>query len=145
MKPKTVDAMKRKRVVIDTNILVSGLLNPSGAPGRIVDMLLNDDFELAVDDRILLEYQQVLTRPKFGFAPSDVYQLIAFIKIVTLSMTVQPMKIQLPDLKDQPFLEVVRAANADAIVTGNMKHFPNVPDAVTPGDFVQNFLNTNQP
>ena len=82
--------------------------------------------ELAIDDRILLEYQQVLSRPKFGFAPTDLYQLIFFIKITGLSMSSWPLKIQLPDPKDQPFLEVARAANADAIVTGNMKHFPTV-------------------
>jgi len=43
------------KIVLDTNVLISGMLNPSGPPGRIVDFLRTEVLQLAVDDRILAE------------------------------------------------------------------------------------------
>ncbi|PYQ32664.1 MAG: putative toxin-antitoxin system toxin component, PIN family, partial [Acidobacteria bacterium] len=60
------------RIVLDTNVIVSGLLNPEGNPGRIVDLVLAGEVTLLVDDRILGEYRTVLRRRKFGFDPADI-------------------------------------------------------------------------
>ncbi len=65
------------RVVLDTNVLVSGLLNPDGSPGRVLDLFLAGGITLLVDDRILGEYRAVLPRPKFGFDTNDVADLLA--------------------------------------------------------------------
>ena len=54
--------------VLDTNVLVSGLLSPFGPPGRLVDALLARRLRLAFDDRIELEYREVLARSRFGIA-----------------------------------------------------------------------------
>lgn len=43
-------------VVFDTNVLVSGLLNPFGKPGIAVDLLLSGRIRLAYDDRLFIEY-----------------------------------------------------------------------------------------
>ena len=53
----------------DTNVLVSGMINPMGAPGRIVDLMREGELELTVDDRILAEYTAVLKRRKFRAYP----------------------------------------------------------------------------
>ena len=53
------------RLVLDTDVLVSGMINPLGPPGRIVDLLREGELELTVDDRILAEYTAVLNRRKF--------------------------------------------------------------------------------
>lgn len=45
------------RVVIDTNVLVSGTINPHGAPGRVVEAALTEVLAVLYDDRILSEYQ----------------------------------------------------------------------------------------
>jgi hypothetical protein len=55
--------------IVDTNVLVSGLLSPSGPPGRLVDVLLGRRLRLALDDRIEAEYREVLARPKLGIEP----------------------------------------------------------------------------
>ena len=47
--------------VVDTNVLVSGLLSPFGPPGRIVDLLQAGGLRLAADDRIEAEYRDVLS------------------------------------------------------------------------------------
>jgi putative PIN family toxin of toxin-antitoxin system len=52
-------------LVLDTNVLVSALLSPFGAPGRIWDLVLAREVRLVYDDRILVEYRRVLSREKF--------------------------------------------------------------------------------
>ncbi|HXL73081.1 MAG TPA: putative toxin-antitoxin system toxin component, PIN family, partial [bacterium] len=54
-------------VVLDTNVLVSGLLSPYGPPGEIVRMVSSRALSLCFDARIISEYAEVLTRPKFPF------------------------------------------------------------------------------
>ncbi len=113
------------RAVVDTNVLVSGLINPQHAPGRIVDLLRTGVLRLTVDDRILAEYQSVLlgVRLRRWVSEEDARDLLAFLFLdcehVVASVYVQ----ELPDLGDVPFLEVAITANVP-LVTGNMKHFP---------------------
>ncbi len=111
------------RIVLDTNVLVSGLLNPHGAPGRIVDLLTSGDLVLLHDDRIIAEYGQVLARPRFGFAGADVSALLGFIEWSGEAVVARPLNVVLPDPDDLSFLEVAAAGEADALVSGNTRHF----------------------
>ena len=54
-------------IVLDTNVLVAGLLSPFGACGDIVRMISSGNLTLCVDARILSEYHEALRRPKFQF------------------------------------------------------------------------------
>ena len=112
------------RLVLDTNVLVSGLLRADGPPGRILDGVLSGSYRLLFDDRILDEYIAVLDRPRFGFAPSAVRVLLAFIRDTGELIPTAPLEPRSPDPADQPFLEVAIAGQADALVTGNLRHFP---------------------
>lgn len=111
-------------VVLDTNVLVAGLLNPFGPPGRILDLILSGELSLAYDDRILAEYHDVLPRDKFDFDPVSVAELLAYIEIEGQYTGAVPLNIKLPDADDLPFLEVAHAVQADALVTGNVRHYP---------------------
>ena len=69
-------------IVLDTNVLVSGIINPHGPPGRIVDLLRAGELRLAVDDRILSEYTDVLRRPRLAsyFAGQDVEHILEYLR-----------------------------------------------------------------
>ncbi len=96
---------------------------------------------LCVDARILGEYEEVLSRPKFGFEPDDTAALLDYIEFRGEIAASSPLSIRLPDLDDEPFLEVAIAASADCLVTGNLARFPSdacegVP-VMSPGEFVE--------
>jgi putative PIN family toxin of toxin-antitoxin system len=111
-------------IVLDTNVLVSGLLTPRGAPGRVVDLVIGGSLQLLVDDRILKEYRDVLSRGRFGFSPGDVSRLLDFVTETATPVLAAPLLRRLPDSTDEPFLEVALSGRADALVTGNARHFP---------------------
>ena len=109
--------------MIDTNVLVSGIINPHGPPGRIVDAILSEAIIVLHDDRILSEYREVLMRPIFGFEPTDVEIILDFIEVAGEHINAKEADLVLPDPTDLHFLEVAVAGVADALVTGNLKHF----------------------
>ena len=111
------------RVVVDTNVLVSGIINPHGPPGRIIDLVVARTLTALHDDRILSEYREVLLRPLFSFNKADVDSLLEFIELAGEHISASPVGAKLPDPSDLPFLEVAIAGSADALVTGNAKHF----------------------
>lgn len=111
------------RVVIDTNVIVAGILNPHGSPGRILDALFSGAVTALYDDRILSEYREVLARPVFDFPRQDVEILLHFVESTGQHISTKPMTVVLPDSDDLPFLEVATDGAADALITGNIKHF----------------------
>lgn len=113
------------RVVIDTNVLVSALINPFGPPARILDLVLLGELKPVFDDRILAEYREVLKRERFDFDLEDVDALLAFFESEGERMIALPLNISLPDPDDLPFLEVAVTAEVDALITGNPAHYPS--------------------
>jgi len=112
-----------ERVVLDTNVLVSGLLNSFGAPVRVLDLVLAGELIVAFDDRLLSEWREVLRRVKFGFSSNDVETLLGFVEEEGFGVNPPPLGVELPDPDDVPFLEVAHAAEA-TLITGNTKHYP---------------------
>ena len=127
------------KVVIDTNVLVSALLSPFGAPGRVLDMALTGGIIVCYDARILAEYNDVLARPKFGFNKRDVKSLVDFIYSTGVSVIPTPLNVELPDEDDRVFLEVAKHCNA-YLITGNMRHFPEDEKIVTAAQFLDSYL-----
>jgi len=124
------------KVVLDTNILVSGLISSAGSPGRVVDLLLGGELYTFHDDRILAEYREVLSRDKFPFRPQTVTALIDAIMVAGDSVSAPPLPWSLPDETDRKFYEVAKAAGA-RLVTGNLKHYPKDPLVLSPADFLK--------
>ena len=112
------------RIVLDTNVLVSGLLTPFGSSGEIVRMVSAGRLVICYDARILAEYRDVLLRPRFQFNKEHIASLLEYIQHVGLVHSPMPLPIPLPDQDDEPFLEVAIAANVCCLITGNQTHFP---------------------
>ena len=127
-------------VVVDTNVLVSGLLSAHGTPARVLDLLTTGDLQAPYDDRIAAEYRQVLARPRFGFQPEAVAHLLDYLFAEGLPLVARPLPATLPDLDDQPFWEVAVEAAAP-LITGNLKHFPakicTSIEVLTPAAFIE--------
>jgi putative PIN family toxin of toxin-antitoxin system len=111
-------------IVLDTNVLVSGLHNPFGAPGRIVDLFLAGSLHVLYDDRILNEYLDVLSRPQLGIDPVLAQSVVHYLRLSGKRVSALPLPAAtLPDPDDLMFAEVAATGVADALVTGNNRHF----------------------
>lgn len=127
-------------VVVDTNVLVAGLLSPFGPPGEIVRMIASGSLTVAYDARIMAEYVEVLRRPKFSFSREHVEAFLDQLKVTGTVAAGDPLPAPLPDPNDEPFLEVALGGGVRCLITGNVKHFP--PGArqgaqiLTPGEFL---------
>jgi len=111
-------------IVLDTNVLVAGLLTPYGLCGEIVRMISSGELALCFDARILAEYSEVLRRPKFRFDEDKVAALLDYLEHHGCTIASNPLPKSLPDIDDEPFLEVALAGSAVCLVTGNKLHFP---------------------
>jgi putative PIN family toxin of toxin-antitoxin system len=112
------------KIALDTNVLVAGLLSPFGPCGEIVRMVSSGEVTLALDARILTEYQEVLARPKFKFDQDKVAAILALVEHCGVIVAATPLTQPLPDSDDEPFLEVAITARVACLVTGNRAHFP---------------------
>ena len=112
------------RIVLDTNVLVSGLLSPFGPPGEIVRLVTSGDVRVCYDARILGEYRQVLLRPRFPFRRSQIEALLDQIAADGDLTAPGPLPEPLPDTDDEAFLAVALAGLARCLVTGSLRDYP---------------------
>ena len=111
-------------IVLDTNVLVSGLIAPSGPPAQLVRLVTGSRERIAFDQRILNEYRSVLSRPRLGIPTDEMEAILEAIEQDGMSVAASPLMIPLPDPDDLPFVEVAASSGAVSLVTGNLKHFP---------------------
>jgi len=128
-------------VVVDTNILVSGLLSPRGPSAMILDGLMLGKLHACYDARILAEYEKVLLRPRFAFDRKSIDLILKRIAQEGTLVACAPVPVSLPDADDNKFVEAALAGSAQCIVTGNLKHYPTsrcfgIP-VETPANFVR--------
>jgi uncharacterized protein len=111
-------------IVLDTNVLVAGLLSPFGACGEIVLMVSSGEITLSFNSRTIAEYDEVLRRPKFSFEAEKITALLDYIAHRGQTVATSPLANSLPDPDDETFLETTMASQAACLVTGNQNHFP---------------------
>ncbi len=116
--------MSQRKIVLDTNILVSALINDEGLEAVIFNLVLGQILQLCASDVIIAEYERVLYRAKLKLNLQLVKSVLSFCRssstIVTPALSV-PVS---PHDADNRFLECAEAAEADYLVTGNKRHFP---------------------
>ncbi len=136
-----------QKIVVDTNILVSALVQ-RGYPYYIVTALFsNNDIELCISDELLQEYYDVLKRKRFSKYPDFVAKsqaLLADIQKIAVKYSPSVKLNIISDIDDNKLLELAETCNANFIITGNtndftIKNYKNTK-IVTPKEFWEIYL-----
>ncbi len=113
------------RVVIDTNILVSALLQPDSLPAAVLMLALSGDVQWCVSDAVFAEYDEVIRRPRLKRPPDVIEGTLQSIRKLGYWVKSGVPVEECSDPDDNMFLECAQAAEADYLVTGNKRHFPD--------------------
>lgn len=113
------------RVVLDTNIIVSALLNPQGAPAQVLlFVLLESEAELCMSAAIYSEYEEVLRRPRLRRNETEIEAALRAVR-QRATWTRAAARVRVcSDPDDHIFVECAQDAGAQYLVTGNAGHFP---------------------
>jgi|ERR1700691_1730278 len=116
--------MKRPRIVLDTNVLISAAVKPLGRQVQVISLMAFRAVELFVSEAVMAEYREVFSRAKFArLPPAEVATLLALIESeATMVTPATRLQISAHDSGNR-FYECADAAQADYIVTGNTRHF----------------------
>ncbi|GBF80750.1 putative toxin-antitoxin system toxin component, PIN family [Aphanothece sacrum] len=133
--------MNLNRVVIDTNVFISALLNPNGTPRKVIN--------LAVNQCVILQsqvtYQELETRlskkkfDKYLSKKDGVTFLESLIK-KSLFIEITHKTVICSDADDNKFLELAVSGIADYLITGDndllkIKNYQDIP-IITPISFL---------
>jgi len=135
-----------QKLILDTNIVVSALIQKSYPHHIVFDHVLDGHVQLCLSEALLNEYIEVLARPKF----SKIYDFknnanIVLSRFIKTARFYEP-KIRLDIIKDSDdnkLLELADESNANFLITGNYIHF-NITNykntqIVSPRDFWNTF------
>ena len=115
-----------QKIVIDTNVIVSSLIQRS-YPHRIVnELFIEDKFQLCVSGELMSEYYDVLSRPKFArFHDFFIRAEALLVDIETKAVKFYPTVVLdlISDEDDNRVLELADECEADFIITGNTTDF----------------------
>lgn len=129
------------RIVLDTNVIVSGFLSTKGPPSRILGLAVEGVICLCLENRIVREYERVLMRPEWSLPASHIRNVLNVLYAKALWVEPPPLNMALPDPDDLMFVETAVAAEAEVLVTGNRRHFPKKPVGnvaiLSPAEFIE--------
>jgi putative PIN family toxin of toxin-antitoxin system len=109
----------RRRVVLDTNVLISAI-GWNGPERRIYRACLDGEVELCTSESLLQELSRVMTYPKLGFSPEDRQAMLETILRIALVASEPPVVSAVgADPDDDAVLACAVATGADIIVTGD--------------------------
>ena len=129
--------------MLDSNVLVAALRSHRGASFRLLQLLRDKRFEVAVSVPLVLEYEAVLLRhgTELGITPAEAIGVVNYLCRVAHRQDVHFIwRPALSDPGDEFILELAVAAGCAAIVTHNVRDFkgakPFGVKVLTPGEFL---------
>jgi len=136
--------MKIFKVVIDTNVIYSGLYSKRGKSYQLLNLLDRQNIKIAISVALILEYEDVLMRnlEDLGIHKSDVGDFLDYICRISNKRKIYFLwRPYLRDLKDDMVLEVAVESGSKFIITHNLKDFQGVEKfgikALTPKAFLK--------
>jgi len=123
------------KVVFDTNVLVSYLINENGTPARAVSLFYEEEIEIYYSNSIYEEYEEVLNREYFHFDRTKVTKILN--DLVEYGKLINPIasSFSIPDETDRIFYDTAKQSGS-FLVTGNLKHYPQETFILTPAEFL---------
>ncbi|PIS07990.1 putative toxin-antitoxin system toxin component, PIN family [Candidatus Berkelbacteria bacterium CG10_big_fil_rev_8_21_14_0_10_43_13] len=110
------------KVVLDTNIYLSGLIFPNSKPSLVLDLAKEGKFEIYCSDFIIVEIERIFIA-KFGYGQNTtdkiILEILKFVKVIQPDKKVDVIK---SNADDNHILECAMSAQADYLVTGDKKH-----------------------
>jgi putative PIN family toxin of toxin-antitoxin system len=123
-------------VVLDTNIIVSAALSPTGNPAKIIALIPEKEIQIYCNVGILSEYKDVLSRPRLKIHDEIQKRIItAILKAGILFEPTTAAAVPLPDETDRIFYDTAKESGA-VLITGNIKHYPAEDFIMTPSQFL---------
>ena len=116
--------MSLYRLVLDTNVLVSALINREGLEAAVLGLALNQSVQLCVSYAIVAEYTRVLYKPQLKLNLQLVASVLSFCQTSSLMVIPASSVLACSHEPDNRFLECAEAVEADFLVTRNKWHFP---------------------
>lgn len=119
--------------VLDSNVIVAGLFSRRGASFWLLERAMSGQLAFGVSVALALEYEDVLLRPKnLLISWASAREIDAVLDaLLAAAKLVQPIRFQqrptLPDPGDDMVLECALQAQAEAIITTNIRDFASVP------------------
>jgi uncharacterized protein len=113
------------RIVVDTNILVSALLQPESLPAAVLMLVLSGEAQLCISDAVFAEYDEVIRRPRLKRSPGVIEDALESIRRLSHWTKPSVRVTECTDADDNVFLECAQAGEADYLVAGNKRHFPD--------------------
>ena len=109
------------RLILDTNVLLSALLSPLGAPANLLDAWERKTFTLVASDVLIEEFRDVAARPFFRsrLRPSAAELLAVGLRDFSFYCRDLPSGPIAPDPKDSYLLALAEASQAEFLVTGD--------------------------
>jgi len=110
------------RILIDTNILISAMLNPNGTPYQAYLKAVTYPNHAIICDQNIEELKRIFNK-KF---PTKLDALDRFLSVASLSIEIVQVPIEedsseslIRDIKDRPILRAAIYAKADVLLTGD--------------------------
>lgn len=112
------------RVVIDTNVVLSGLIKPGSVPGQVLHAWRDGSIRLVLSEFLIEEIAVTLARPKMqALVPWSAVQIDRFVlELRAFCDVVEPAELNFKyprDPDDIPVLATLIASGADLLVTGD--------------------------
>lgn len=133
------------KVVLDTNVIISGLLVFDGPPGKIIDLWIENRISVVLSRSLIEEYLEVISRPKFKHIGTPFERQDIVINLLELSSTVfvnpkELLTVIRDDPDDNRVLECAVEGMARYIVSGDehllmLKEYRGIK-IVTPAEFL---------
>lgn len=134
--------MKKYKVVIDTNIVVSALRSRNGYSFKLLSIIDDERFQVFISIPIILEYEDAIKREKASIKlkKTEIDNILDYICLIAEQRKIYYLwRPYLKDRKDDMFLELAVESGSDYIITYNKKDFKGIEKfglkTVTPKEF----------